>query len=213
MNDTSTPLPMFMPFEKFLYGVRGKDFVPPDIIVALDPGETTGYALFIQGKLHATRQIRTPTVRIFAEVFKSLHNFATLSPHESTKLNPAWQPFDKPYGRPDVVVYEDYKIYSWKSDHHAWASLHTPQCLGALKAIATIHQLPLYTQLAQQPKGFCTDAKLKMWGNKYYQANQKHARDAVRHGCYYLLHNYKPDSNPNFAAQGVGDPKHYNGNP
>jgi len=202
-----------MDFPTFLQRARGQNFVPPRIVVALDPGETTGYALFVAGRLQAVRQLKTKTVHAFTETFHSLGHFATLSPHEGQRpvASQRWKPFKQQCGKPSVVVYEDYRIYSWKTDHHAWASLHTPQCIGALKAIATINQLSLYTNLAQQPKGFCTDEKLEEWG--YYKPNMRHARDAIRHGCYYLLHNFKPDSNPTFAAHGSGDPKHYNGNP
>lgn len=200
-----------MDFPTFLQKVRGPEFKAPRLLVALDPGETTGYALFLGGKLHAVRQIKTKTVRDFTEVFYSLAHFATLSPHEGQRdeTKRRWKPFKKEYGKPDMVVYEDYRIYSWKADQHSWASLHTPQAIGALKAIATVNQIDLYTQLAQQPKGFCTDEKLEEWG--YYKPGQKHARDAIRHGCYYLLHNFKSD--PKFGFQGYGDPKHYNGNP
>lgn len=40
-------------------------------------------------------------------------------------------------------------------------------------------------QMAVTAKNFCTDDKLKQWG--FWQAGQKHARDSIRHGCYFLL--------------------------
>ena len=39
--------------------------------------------------------------------------------------------------------------------------------------------------MAQQAKGFVTDAKLKEWG--MWDIGHKHARDACRHCVYYLV--------------------------
>lgn len=169
--------PKSLLFKDFLLGVKGKDFVPPKYMIALDPGETTGYAEFRNGELVKVSQLITKTVKQFTEVLSVI-----LSREDY----------------PDMIVYEDYRIYSWKSEHHAWQALHTPQAIGALKALATLKCIPLYTNLAQQPKAFCTDDKLKMWG---YYSTQRHGRDAVRHGTYYLLFNYVAD-----------DQKHFNGN-
>ena len=85
------------------------------------------------------------------------------------------------------VVMEDYKVYGWKTDQHAWAALHTPKFIGSIVALCYIHQIPYHMQMAQQAKGFCSDEKLEGWG--YYDRGMRHARDAVRHGCYYTLFN------------------------
>jgi hypothetical protein len=39
--------------------------------------------------------------------------------------------------------------------------------------------------MAHQAKGFVTDEKLKAWG--FYQKGVRHARDSIRHACYFLL--------------------------
>lgn len=43
-------------------------------------------------------------------------------------------------------------------------------------------------QMAAQAKGFVDDDKLKAWG--FWIKGKKHARDAIRHGVYYLLFTY-----------------------
>jgi len=132
-------------------------------VLALDPGETTGACLFVGPNLSEARQLATGLMPLAAV---AVSNYIQLL-------------------EPDVVVIEDYRVYSWKTKDHAWAGLHTPRLIGATEYIC--HQLlkPLVKQTAQQGKGFCTDDKLKAWG--VYQVNQKHARDAIRHACYYLL--------------------------
>ena len=144
----------------------------PDQLLALDPGETTGWAFFSAGVLTSSGQLATRTIaESILEVDKLIkHLFAW----HSTAPAPA-----------RMIVFEDYKIYAWKTDQHTWASLHTPQLLGVIETLALVLGIETRRQMAMHPKQFCTDDKLKMWG--YYVKGQRHARDAIRHGCYYLL--------------------------
>jgi len=136
-------------------------------VLALDPGETTGACVFEGPDLLDARQLTTGLMPQAAwEVWKYIRTYRT----------------------PDlVVVIEDYRVYSWKAKDHAWAGLHTPRLIGATEYICyyQLNEVSLVKQMAQQAKGFCTDDKLRSWG--VYQEGQKHARDAIRHACYYLL--------------------------
>lgn len=152
-------------FKDFLKKAK-PDYVPPKIILALDPGETTGVAVFENGQLVDASQLDTSTV----------------TPTGVDALLPILEEL-----QPDLVVYEDYRVYGWKSDTHAWSGLHTPQFIGAIKTLCHLQGIPTYTQMAQQPKQFCTDKRLKEWD--YYLPSKKHARDAVRHGTYFMLFN------------------------
>lgn len=134
-------------------------------LIALDPGETTGYALFEQGILVEQEQL--PTHTIFSGIDILRHKFET--------------------EKPDIVIYEDFRIYDWKAASLSWNTLHTPRLIGGIQTLCHLNNIPMFTQMAQQPKMFCTDQKLEQWG--YYKKGQRHARDAVRHGCYYLLFN------------------------
>lgn len=141
-------------------------FPYPHVLLSLDPGETTGYAIFDTGALKMVGQLDT------ADIGKSVEQISYL-------IN-TW--------KPAVVVYEDYKVYGWKADAHSWASLHTPQLIGCILTVCTMLSKPTHSQMAQQAKGFCTDDKLKDWD--MYPKGLKHARDAIRHGCYYMLFNH-----------------------
>lgn len=132
-------------------------------VLALDPGETTGACVFQGSDLLNYTQLITKSVPEGAATVKGYII--------------AWQP--------EVVVMESYRIYSWKTKDHTWASLHTPRLIGAIEYVCYDMELAIKQQSAQQGKGFCTDDKLHEWG--LYKEGQKHARDAIRHACYYLL--------------------------
>ena len=87
--------------------------------------------------------------------------------------------------KPTRVVCEEYRVYGWRTRQHAWSELHTPQLIGALRAIAAQRGIPVVLQGAGLAKGFVSDAKLRAWG--LYRSGMRHAMDAVRHACYYLL--------------------------
>jgi len=132
-------------------------------ILALDPGETTGFCVFEGPNLVVADQLKTKSVPEGAwEIEKAVckHNVAE-------------------------VVMEMYRVYSWKAEDHSWQSLHTPRLIGAVEYVCFQLDVPLIQQTAQQAKGFCTDEKLKAWG--VYQVGKPHSCDAIRHACYYLL--------------------------
>lgn len=134
-----------------------------EYVLALDPGETTGWAVFKSCELIASGQSLTKTLPQARQVFCELIDMYN----------------------PQVIVAEDYKVYGWKAQAHSWSSLHTPKIIGMLAGIAGGKDIPLHLQMAQQAKGFVTDVKLRSWG--YYNTGKKHARDAIRHGCYFLV--------------------------
>lgn len=145
---------------------KAKRPTPPERLLALDPGETTGYAYFHRGQLVESGQLSTQYVK--------------------TSIKPLSDFFDA--HSTSLVVFEDYRIYSWKTDTHTWASLHTPQLLGVIETLCYLRQIKTFRQMAQQPKQFCTDEKLELW--HMYKIGERHARDAIRHGCYYQLFNH-----------------------
>lgn len=160
-----------MDFPQFLHASRKAQtgWTPYPTIIGLDPGETTGFCILLDGHLVEAGQLATETVKLGIPLI-----------HAKLKGLGAFK-------QPAIVVYEDYRVYAWKTDQHTWATLHTPQMLGVIESLAYIEGLKTKSQMAQQPKQFCTDAKLKEWG--YYRKGERHARDAIRHACYYLLFN------------------------
>jgi hypothetical protein len=150
-------------FKEFLMKVRQNDrrWQVPSRLLALDPGETTGWALFVEGELKDAGQI------------VARHNPAQALVELFNKTNPT-----------DVVA-EDYKVYSWKIRDHSWSNLFTPKLIGALQMLCAQRRIPLTMQMAQSAKGFCTNDKLYMWG--LHKHGKRHADDAIRHAVYFLL--------------------------
>jgi hypothetical protein len=87
--------------------------------------------------------------------------------------------------RPQVVVLEEYRIYPHRLGMHAGSTVPTLKLIGAIEYLCALRGVPVVAQGAGAAKRFVTDARLRAWG--FWQPAQPHARDAIRHGCYYLL--------------------------
>lgn len=150
----------------------------PQRLLCLDPGETTGWCLFEQGKLTKWGQIETVLANgqlnwpILTELF-----FDTVPTH---------------------VVCENYRVYSHKLDRHSFSEVPTLRIIGGIDYLCMMWvdddmkpaRIPIAYQMAVQAKGFATDDRLKDWD--FWQPNMKHARDAIRHGIYYLIITNRP---------------------
>ena len=133
-------------------------------LLCFDPGHTTGWAVF-EG-LILTRYGQIDTSNIPAAVGNITELF---------QIND-----------PEAVVIEDYRIYKWRAKHHIGSDMLTTRVIGCIETICVTQSVQrIVKQPAHTAKGFCTDKRLKDWG--FYQTGQKHANDAIRHGCYYLL--------------------------
>lgn len=150
-----------IPFEELLRKHRGPDFKAPERLLCLDPGETTGYALFENGKPTVVEQARTvDNWLVIGRLFANIG--------------------------PTMVIYENYRVYEHKLQRHANSEVFTLRLVGVIEYLCdVIHVIPRYNQMAHQAKGFVTDDKLKAWN--FYQPAKRHGRDAIRHGCYFLL--------------------------
>lgn len=139
---------------------RARNRLPPSgILLALDPGETTGYALFDGGTFIESGEIPTPTPMTMLTLIEG--------------------------SAPSRVVCESYHIYGHKLRQHSGSDVPTLQLIGGVRLACEILEIPLYFQAAHQAKGFCSDAKLRAWG--LFHPSSRHARDAARHGAYFLL--------------------------
>lgn len=152
-------------FEQLVKTLVEKPF--EGILLALDPGETTGWSIFQDQKLLASGQAVTKPIETgYDWLHKTFEQF-----------------------RPTQVVFESYRVYSWKAQSHTFSDLHTSQFIGAIQVVCHQYQVPFFQQTAQIAKQFSTDEKLKLWG--FYIKGQKHARDSLRHATYYQLHSHK----------------------
>lgn len=132
-------------------------------ILALDPGETTGVAAWDPDANEILLwQLETKDLGPSYDVLLSALN--------------SWAP--------SHLRAEDYKVYGWKANEHAFASLHTPRWLGAIEVAAYVAGIPFSVKLAQHAKTWWTDDKLKACAA--YHPGMKHARDAKRHLSFYM---------------------------
>lgn len=135
-------------------------------VLALDPGETTGWSVFDRSPqgtyLADAGQVKTWPLR------EGVPNLETLL-----------------LVRPNIVVFESYHIYSWKANQHKNSEVATIQVVGMLQTLCIQRQIDYTAQTASIGKNFCTDKKLEDWG--LWIPGLKHARDSIRHGCYYIM--------------------------
>lgn len=155
---------MSMPFADMMERLRGEHSIPGKVL-CLDPGKTTGWCLFEDGKLTKVDHVED------CYDDKNVNVLPLMKLIEETK--------------PDFIVYEDYKVYSNKLDRHSFSPVFTVRLIGAIETFAQMNNIPTHKQMASTAKSFVTDEKLKQWG--FWETGKKHGRDAIRHGCYFLL--------------------------
>lgn len=137
-------------------------------ILAFDPGETVGWAVYTNNDFTRNQiQTKNKTTKTFEP--KAIQFLESLFTHY----------------KPDHIVFETYQIYDWKTKDHSFSEVYTAQIIGVIKYLALKHELPIFGQTAQIAKQFCTDEKLKAW--RLYSTKLKHSNDAIRHLLYHLI--------------------------
>lgn len=160
---------MTIQFNQFAEAVRQARGLKPfeGRLLALDPGETTGWCIWdcIPGAndtMIACGQLDTWPIENQVKNFRALLN----------QYNPT------------QIVYEQYRVYEWKSDSHAWSDVPTLRIIGSIETFLLLNGIAYSHQTPQVAKHFVTDDKLKGWG--LYERGQRHSRDAMRHATYFL---------------------------
>lgn len=155
---------MTLSFNELLERLRNGKKIP-ERLLCLDPGKTTGWCLFEKGKLTKWGQVDNCYDEQNIDVSGLLQLFKDVDP--------------------DFILYEDYRVYSNKLDRHAFSPVMTVRIIGAIETYCQMNNIKNHKQMATTAKNFCTDSKLEAWG--FWQKGMRHARDAIRHGCYFLL--------------------------
>ena len=135
----------------------------PKVLLAIDPGETTGYSIFKDGELFRHGVIIWKIPSLGYEIF----------------VNHLKEDF------PDVVVCEDYRLYANKVNAQLGSQIPTIKIIGAIEMLCSTNKIPMIKQMASTAKQFCTREKLEEWG--YWKKINPHARDSIRHATYFLL--------------------------
>lgn len=160
----SEPLVVGTQLEHFHKRVVGYVPIPePFCLLALDPGETTGVAVFEGYALRKALQLNT------SEMGLGLDRLENLFAEE----------------KPTHVAIENYQVYAWRAQQHIGSNLHTPRVIGMIETLCHMRKIPYVKQTAQVAKGFATDSRLQEMG--YWLPGLRHARDAIRHGLYYIV--------------------------
>lgn len=143
-------------------------------VLAFDPGETTGIVYLeinLTDKIHLEYgQLKTPTIEeaVF-EVKNIIKEFINMTDPNIRKM-----------------VIENYRVYGWKAESHAWDSLTTAKLVGVLQSLALFSDTPCTLRMAHTPKYACNDQNLKSWGFDI-PPKDKHAKDALRHALYEIF--------------------------
>lgn len=128
-------------------------------VISVDPGETVGWALWVDGELLDQGEYE------WEEFLERLEELLQS-------------------GKVEVVVMEDYRLREKASKAMINSRFLTVQVIGVVKWLAKKHDVPVYLQLPALAKQFWDNDKLKKIG--YYEKGIRHSRDAVRHGLYFF---------------------------
>ena len=134
--------------------------LPNLVVLGLDPGNTTGWALFKGSELVDCGQLPLPKT---ASIIDLLYSFDTLN----------------------QLVVEEYRIYPNRAKQHIGQDLFTPRIIGAIEAFSHISNIPMHTQPASLGKSHFTDQRLKAL--HLYRKGMRHANDAIRHVAHWLI--------------------------
>lgn len=135
----------------------------PRYLLSIDPGKVSGWAVFRSGELWISGKIEWTKERGWDPIVDKIQEV-----------------------HPDVVICEDYRIYSGKRLVQAWSPVDTIRIIGAIEFVCRHDSIKLVKQMASGIKGFVDDTKLKDWD--MWNKNE-HVRDSIRHGVYALLFN------------------------
>lgn len=159
----------------FTTAYRQQKVIFEGTLLAIDPGETTGYWVFTtKGPKIWDVDPPVPFVDDVGELDTSTMEKA------SEQMLYLFNRFN-----PTHVVYEDYRVYGSKAQEHTNNELLTTKVIGIIEHLCAQNKIPVAKQMASLAKGFVTDDKLKAW--RFYERGLRHCRDACRHAIYYLL--------------------------
>lgn len=131
------------------------------ILLAIDPGNSTGWSLF------ATDEPNKPILlAVDVDKYTPLGLYQVMAERE-----------------PDIIVYERFALYATKAESMINNDMYPAQLIGVIKMYAEYFNVKLIEQTAQQGKAIWKDDKLKKFD---FYDNSEHTRDSIRHGLTYL---------------------------
>lgn len=141
--------------------------------VSIDPGESTGWALWKGGDL-----VEASTDSLW-DVIDGLSGVAGLSAAAEIK-----------WPKLDLIVMEDWALYPWKLKELGWDKCRTARGIGAIELIARLSSIQLVLQPAAIKKGAVAAGAEELFLKPLHE--NRHANDAIMHGVFYMARNGVP---------------------
>ncbi len=133
-------------------------------IVSVDPGGTCGYCILEQ---------RNEDISLIEVDQKPWKEFIHYSDHNLL------------LGKYDTVVIEKYRVKRSTIQANLGKNLRTVKIIGVLEFLCEKRKLNYYLQPAGIGKSFFDRDRLEEYN--MWIVGKEHARDAIRHGLYYLI--------------------------
>ena len=137
--------------------------------VSVDPGESCGYAVWVDGEL---QEAGTAELWEFVHAAGAVHGIGLrdgLDPELLSRLE----------GFQELVI-EDWALYPWKLKEMGWDKCRTARAIGALQFICRVAMVPYKLQDAD----IKDTAKAAGAGDLFLRPlyENRHANDAIMHG-------------------------------
>jgi hypothetical protein len=156
-------------------------------ITALDPGGTTGVALYVADVIHNTDGV--------PEYYNEKWNTAQIGPEPHHKK--LYQLLERWHVANTIVICENFQYR--QHPEAPSVELVSVEYIGVAKLFAQVRETPILVMQEtgkvippkdkNKPGGFWTDDKLKRVGR--WSAGRKHANDAMRHLLHYMVFEMK----------------------
>ena len=152
------------------------DLVEYPVVVAIDPGKTTGWSVMM---VHP-EALTDPEVSILRNIDPWIHgeidctdeNFGIDALDELIECWPG-----------AAIVFESFSLRKFSSDEDLLSPVRINATLGYLRWRCAVR---VFYQSAEMAKRTATDKRLMLWGMYESEGGLEHARDADRHGITFL---------------------------
>lgn len=150
-------------------------------MLCVDPGETTGWSVFVDWELEAFGQDDLwPFLEGLAHALDVWPD-DRLPPRQDTLTLAAT------IGRLDRIVCEDWALYPWKARKGDldWDKCRTARGIGAVELIARMADLPITLQAAE-----IKDTAVAAGAEELFLAprhENRHMNDSIMHGVYFRV--------------------------
>ena len=150
-------------------------------MLAVDPGENTGFSIWKDDRLLGGGQI--PLWQFAHDLKNALeHDVGPLEQGESEILAAGVSPDDN-VGKIDVIVCEKFALYPDKAKSLYWDEFRTVQLIGAITLLAQDHDILLHKQPALIKSRAMAGGAGELFIKPLHE--NRHQNDSIMHGWFY----------------------------